>query len=365
VSFRCGIVGLPNVGKSTLFNALTLAHAPVANYPFTTIEPNIGIVANPDPRLEYIARVYHSRKVTPATIEFVDIAGLVRGASQGEGLGNQFLSHIRSVDAVIHVVRCFEETTVTHVSGSLDPVRDIRIVEKELMLADLERVDQEIQKIQKKVRAGEKEGADTLSVLTGIHKALLQSQPVHRMVFTSKEHSCVDPLQLLTIKPVLYVANAGEDKTGAPSVTLKALTGWAKENNARAMALCLRLESELADLSPEEQRAFSSELGLAPSGLAQLIQETAKLLGLLTFYTANETETRAWMVPRGTKAAQAAGKVHTDMQRGFIRAEVVVYQDLAACGSPAAVREKGLMRTEGRDYPVQDGEVVYFRFHVT
>lgn len=364
MSLRCGIIGLPNVGKSTLFNALTAAHAPVASYPFTTIEPNVGIVAVPDPRLSKIAQLYRPRKVTPATVEFVDIAGLVQGASHGEGLGNQFLAHIRNVDALLHVVRCFEDSTITHVSGSLDPRRDIEIVEMELMLADLERVDREIHKIEKKARSGDKGAMEECSVLTRIREALEQAQPIQKLSLSTKERLMVHPLQLLTAKPVLYVANIIEmqlrDRSGLRAV----IEAWASERRAEVITICGKLEAELADLGPEERQAFLTELGIAFSGLVQLIQATVELLGLLTFYTVNEAEARAWMVPIGTKAAQAAGEVHTDMERGFIRAEVTAYADLEACGSPAKVREKGLLRMEGKDYGVQAGEILFFRFHV-
>jgi GTP-binding protein YchF len=364
MGLRCGIIGLPNTGKTTLFNALTAAHAPVASYPFTTIEPNVGVVAVPDERLSTIARIYRPHKTTPATVEYVDIAGLVKGASRGEGLGNRFLAHIRDVDAILHVVRCFENSSVAHVSGSVDPPRDIEIVETELMLADLEKVDREIHKVEKKAKSGEKGAKAEWSLLMRIHETLDKGRRVQGLTFSNVERHGVDSLELLSTKPVLYVANIAEGQLQERSGPWAVLEAWASEHKAEVVTVCGKWEAELADLSPEERMTFLKELGLTESGLTRLIRETAQLLGLMTFYTVNEAEARAFLVPVGTKAPRAAGQVHSDMERGFIRAEVTAYGDLIAAGTPLAVREKGLLRIEGHDYEVRDGDILYFRFHV-
>jgi len=370
MGFNCGIVGLPNVGKSTLFNALTAAGAAVANYPFCTIDPNVGVVEVPDERLQRLAGIFHSKKVVPTTVEFVDIAGLVKGASQGEGLGNKFLSHIRNVDAIVHIVRCFEDPDVVHVSGTVDPARDIEIIETELILADLETVERRLPSVEKKAKSGDPKSAAEQAFLQRLQAALAKGEPIRGKSCTPEESRWLNEIHLLTDKPVLYVANVSEADLGAgadPSketAHVKRVREIAQREGAEAVVISGKVEAELIALPKEDRAAFLKELGLSESGLDRLIRAGYALLGLITFFTAGEPESRAWTVSKGTKAPQAAGKIHSDIEKGFIRAEVMSYSDLIACGGPAAVRERGLLRVEGRDYIVQDGDVRYFRFQV-
>ena len=364
MGFNCGIVGLPNVGKSTLFNALTAAGAPVANYPFCTIEPNVGVVEVPDERLQRLSEMFHSRKVVPTTVEFVDIAGLVKGASQGEGLGNKFLSHIRNVDAIVHIVRCFDDTDVVHVAGQVDPARDIEIIETELMLADLDAVERRLQGNEKKVRSGESKAAAESVFLQRLRDTLARGEPIRGKAYTPDEAQVLHEMHLLTDKPVLYVANVSESGLAKEPVHVERVREIAAREGAKAIVVCGKVEEEVVALPKEERSAFLKELGLDESGLDQMIRTGYSLLGLITFFTAGEQESRAWTVPTGTKAPQAAGRVHSDMERGFIRAETMTYSDLMACGGAAMVRERGLLRSEGRDYVVQDGDVLHFRFNV-
>jgi len=364
MGFNCGIVGLPNVGKSTLFNALTAAGAAVANYPFCTIEPNVGVVAVPDQRLYRLVEIFKSKKVVPTTVEFVDIAGLVQGASQGEGLGNKFLSHIRSVDAIVHIVRCFENPDVVHVSGSVDPARDIEIIETELVLADLETVERRLQSVEKKVRSGEAKAAEEHVFTQRIHALLAKGEPVRGKPYSPEQIRWLHEMHLLTDKPVLYVANVSETDLGRETVLVQQVRKIAEREGARVIAISGQVEAEVIALPKEERASFLKELGLAESGLDLLIQAGYQLLGLITFFTAGEPESRAWTVPQGTKAPQAAGKIHSDMEKGFIRAEVMAYSDLIACGNAATIRERGLLRVEGRDYIVRDGDILHFRFQV-
>ncbi len=364
---KLGIVGLPNVGKSTLFNSLTKAGAESANYPFCTIDPNVGIVTVPDERLKKLGDLYHSRKVTPAVIEFVDIAGLVKGASKGEGLGNQFLSNIREVDAIVHVVRCFEDSNIVHVDGSINPVRDIETINLELIFSDIEILERRIAKTSKGARM-DKTLAQELNLLERI-KAHLEDGRLAKTfeIEGEDEQEWFRGYNLLTAKPVIYAANVSEDDLtddGAGNTFVKEVKENASQENCEVFVICAQIEQEIAELDEEEKAMFLEELGLKESGLEKLIKASYSLLGLISYLTSGEDETRAWTIKKGTKAPQAAGKIHTDFERGFIRAEVVNYQDLLDCGSLAAAKEKGLVGLEGKEYIVKDGDVILFRFNV-
>ena len=364
---KLGIVGLPNVGKSTLFNSLTKAGAESANYPFCTIDPNVGVVAVPDERLKLLGDLYHSKKVTPAVIEFVDIAGLVKGASKGEGLGNQFLSNIREVDAIVHVVRCFEDSNVVHVDGSVNPLRDIETINLELIFSDLEILERRIAKVAKGARM-DKEQAKELAMLERVKERLEDGKlAIGFETEDEDEEEYFKNLNLLTAKPVIYAANVGEEdlaNDGADNAGVQAVREYAKETGSEVFAICAQIEEEISELDDEERQMFLDDLGLKDSGLEKLIRASYHLLGLMSFLTSGEDETRAWTIKQGTKAPQAAGKIHTDFERGFIKAEVVNYKDLLENGSLAAAREKGLVRMEGKEYVVQDGDVILFRFNV-
>lgn len=364
---KLGIVGLPNVGKSTLFNSLTKAGAESANYPFCTIDPNVGVVAVPDERLKLLGDLYHSKKVTPAVIEFVDIAGLVKGASKGEGLGNQFLSNIREVDAIVHVVRCFEDSNVVHVDGNVNPLRDIETINLELIFSDLEILERRIAKVAKGARM-DKEQAKELAMLERVKERLEDGKlAIGFETEDEDEEEYFKNLNLLTAKPVIYAANVGEEdlaNDGADNAGVQAVREYAKETGSEVFAICAQIEEEISELDDEERQMFLDDLGLKESGLEKLIRASYHLLGLKSFLTSGEDETRAWTIKQGTKAPQAAGKIHTDFERGFIKAEVVNYKDLLENGSLAAAREKGLVRMEGKEYVVQDGDVILFRFNV-
>ncbi|NGZ10934.1 MAG: redox-regulated ATPase YchF [Nitrospira sp. LK70] len=359
----CGMIGLPNVGKTTVFNALTGGGALAANYPFATVDPNTGIALVPDPRLIKLTEIFTSKKTTYSTLEVRDIAGLVEGASKGEGLGNQFLGHIREVDALLHVVRCFQGTDVVHVSGGIDPLRDIGVIETELMLSDLETLDRRKQKTEKKVRAGDKKAAFEVEFLAKLIGLLDKGEWLGNREYTLEERVILNECQLLAAKPVLFVANVSEGKN-ADDTMVQMVRGFAAKRGARVVTICGQLEAELSSLPESERADFLSEMGLTESGLVRLTSEAYTLLDLITFFTAGEIESRAWPIPKGTKAPQAAGKIHSDMERGFIRAEVYHYDDLLTCGSEAKVKEKGLFRLEGKDYVIKEADIVYFRFNV-
>ena len=359
----CGMIGLPNVGKTTVFNALTAAGALAANYPFATVDPNTGIALVPDPRLRTLTDIFKSKKTTYSTLEVRDIAGLVEGASKGEGLGNQFLGHIREVDALLHVVRCFQGSDVVHVSGTVNPLRDIGVIETELMLADLETLDRRKQKTDKKVRAGDKKAAFEVEFLARLMALLDKGEWLGNLPYTPEERLILNECQLLAAKPVLFVANVSEQQT-ADAMMVNMVRDFAEKRSARVVTICGQFEAELSTLPDEERGDFLGEMGLTESGLVRLTREAYALLDLITFFTAGETESRAWPIPKHTKAPQAAGKIHSDMERGFIRAEVYHYDDLMACGSEAKVKEKGLFRLEGKEYVMQEGDIVYFRFNV-
>ena len=364
---KLGIVGLPNVGKSTLFNSLTKAGAESANYPFCTIDPNVGVVAVPDERLGLLANLYNSAKVTPAVIEFVDIAGLVKGASKGEGLGNQFLANIREVDAIVHVVRCFEDANIIHVDGSIDPIRDIETIDLELIFSDIEILERRIAKTSRGAR-NDKALAKELELLNNL-KAFLEEGKMASAYVTEDEDELgwLSEYNLLTGKPVIFAANVTEDDLpddGESNGHVQAVRKFAQENGSEVFVICAQIEQEIAELDDEEKAMFLEDLGLKESGLEKLIKASYSLLGLISYLTAGETETRAWTIKKGTKAPQAAGKIHSDFERGFISAEVVNYQDLLDCGTYAAAKEKGLVGLEGKEYVVKDGDMILFRFNV-
>ena len=362
---KIGIVGLPNVGKSTMFNSITNAGAECANYPFCTIEPNVGVVAVPDERLEKLTEMYHPEKTTPAVIEFVDIAGLVKGASKGEGLGNKFLSHLREVDSIVEVVRCFEDSNIVHVDGSVDPLRDIETINLELIFADMETVDKRLERAKKNLKADKKYQFE-IDTLEKIKKTLEEGKSARTLELTDEEKEVIKDAFLLTMKPILYIANISEDEinNADDNENVKKVREYAKSENAEVIPLCVRLEEELSTLDKEDKIEMLHDLGLEESGLDKVIKASYKLLGLMSFLTAGEPEVRAWTIKIGTKAPQAAGKIHSDIERGFIRAEVVSYDDLIREGTMNAVKEKGLMRLEGKDYIMQDGDIVLFRFNV-
>ena len=364
---KLGIVGLPNVGKSTLFNSLTKAGAESANYPFCTIDPNIGVVTVPDKRLDVLGEMYHTKKIIPAAIEFVDIAGLVKGASKGEGLGNQFLANIREVDAIVHVVRCFEDSNIIHVDGSIDPIRDIETINLELIFSDIEILDRRISKAAKLCR-NDKKAAKELELLKRL-KEHLENDAMARSFTTDEEEEqeWLDSYNLLTYKPVIFAANVTEDDLaddGAENAGVQAVREYADREHCEVFVVCAQIEQEIAELDEEEKAMFLEDLGLKESGLEKMIKASYHLLGLISYLTAGEPEVRAWTIKMGTKAPGAAGKIHTDFERGFIRAEIVSYDDLIACGTHAAAKEKGLVRLEGKDYVVQDGDIIIFRFNV-
>ena len=363
MSLCCGMIGLPNVGKTTVFNALVGAGGLVANYPFATVETNIGISSVPDPRLSQLVKIFHSKKMTPSTLEVRDIAGLVQGASQGEGLGNQFLGQIREVDVLLHLVRCFPDPNVMHVIGEVDPVRDIAIIESELMLADLSILERRREKLEKRIRAGEGEAQRQKAFIQQLEELLNQGTWLHGYPFSAEEQIQLKDYQLLSAKPVCFVANVLEGET-PDNPFVNAVKQKAKQGGANTIVLSGKLEAELAALPEDERLEFLEDLGLKESGLQRLLTATHDLLGLITFFTAGEEESRAWTIRKDTVAQDAAGKIHTDMHKGFIRAEVFAYSDLLACGTPTAVKEKGLFRLEGREYVVKDGDIMYFRFNV-
>ena len=362
---KLGIVGLPNVGKSTLFNAITSAGAECQNYPFCTIEPNVGVVPVPDKRVDDLAKLYDSKKVTPAVLEFVDIAGLVKGASKGEGLGNKFLSHIREVDAITHVVRCYEDPNIEHVEGRICPKDDIDIIDTELVLADLESVEKRLQKVRTQAKSGDKKYLPEIEMLEKMYNHLAEGKTGRSIEATEDEAAYYDTLFLLTTKKVIFVANISENDIGKEDNDyVKQVREIAAKENAKVIKLCAKVEAELSALDKEDRDLFREELGIEESGLSLLITAGYELLGLISYITAGEKETRAWTIKKGTKAPQAAGKIHTDFERGFIRAEVVSYEDLMELGSLTVAKEKGKVRSEGKDYVVKDGDVILFRFNV-
>lgn len=366
MALKAGIVGLPNVGKSTLFNAITQAGAESANYPFCTIDPNVGVVEVPDERLQKLAEIVTPHKIVPTAFEFVDIAGLVKGASQGEGLGNKFLAHIREVDAIVHVVRCFVDENITHVSGTIDPISDIETINLELILSDIESIEKKIERSRKNLKGGDKKVVAEVECLEKVKETLYQDKPARSMELTEDELLIVRDLHLLTMKPILYAANVSEDEvaTAADNPYVQKVKAFAELEHAEVIEISAKVESEIAELEGEDKEMFLEELGLKQSGLHRLISGSYKLLGLYTYFTAGVQEVRAWTIRKGTKAPQAAGVIHSDFERGFIRAEIVGYEALVQSGSMAAAREKGLLRLEGKEYIVQDGDVVHFRFNV-